>query len=96
MNHLELSAKIDTLSAMRYSPSGLPILDLTLFHESTLLEAGQSRQIQITTKSIAMGILAERVSRFELGSTWLFHGFLASSKNLKSVIFHIQEVFTYS
>ena len=45
-------------------------------------------------KSIAIGTLAERVQGFELGSIWLFDGFLGSSKNKKSVVFHIQEIRT--
>ena len=96
MNRLELNAQIESISVLRYSPSGLPVLDFLLLHESTVIEAGQSRKIQLTMKSIALGVLAERISRFELGSTWLFHGFLGSSKNLKSVIYHIQEIHTDS
>jgi primosomal replication protein N len=96
VNRLELNAQVQAISVLRYSPSGLPVLDFLLLHESTVIEAGQSRKIQLTMKSIALGVLAERISRFELGSTWLFHGFLGSSKNLKSVIYHIQEIHTDS
>ena len=96
MNRLELNAQIESISVLRYSPGGLPVLDFLLLHESTVLEAGQSRKIQLTMKSIAMGTLAERISRFDLGSTWLFHGFLGSYKNLKSVVYHIQEIHTVS
>ena len=96
MNRFELNAQIESISLLRYSPGGLPVIDFLLLHESTVLEAGQSRKIQLTMKSIALGVLAERISRFELGSTWLFHGFLGSSKNLKSVIYHIQEIHTDS
>ena len=96
MNRLELNAQIESISVLRYSPGGLPVLDFLLLHESMVFEAGQSRKIQLTMKSIAMGTLAERISRFDLGSTWLFHGFLGSSKNFKSVVYHIQEVHTVS
>ena len=94
MNHLVLSAQIDSIAHLRYSPSGVPVLDFVLTHESTTVEADNTRKVQLTMKSIAMGTLAERVSRFELGSSWFFNGFLGSSKNTKSIVFHIQEIHT--
>lgn len=92
MNRFELIAQIDSLSALRYSPSGIPVLDFVLKHESSVVEADKPRQVQLKMNSIAMGTLADRLSRFELGSNWLFHGFLSSTKNMKSVFFHIQEI----
>jgi primosomal replication protein N len=94
VNRLELIARIDSISILRYSPVGIPVLDFMLLHESTVVEANEPRKIQLEMKSIAIGILAERVQGFELGSIWLFDGFLGSSKNKKSVVFHIQEIRT--
>jgi primosomal replication protein N len=94
VNRLELIARIDSISILRYSPVGVPVLDFMLLHESTVVEANEPRKIQLEMKSIAIGTLAERVQAFDLGSVWLFDGFLGSSKNKKSVIFHIQEVRT--
>jgi len=79
---------------LRYSPVGVPVLDFMLLHESTVVEANEPRKIQLEMKSIAIGSLAERVQAFDLGSVWLFDGFLGSAKNKKSVIFHIQEIRT--
>ncbi len=94
MNRLDLVAQIDSMSFLRYSPAGLPVLDFMLFHESTVTEADQSRKVQLKLKSIAMGILAEQVSNFQLGSNWSFKGFLSSSQNAKSLVYHIQEIQT--
>ena len=94
MNRLELVARIDSISILRYSPVGVPVLDFMLLHESTVVEANEPRKIQLEMKSIAIGTLAERVQAFDLGSVWLFDGFLASSKKKNSVIFHIQEIRT--
>jgi primosomal replication protein N len=94
VNRLELVARIDSISILRYSPVGVPVLDFMLLHESTVVEANEPRKIQLEMKSIAIGTLAERVQAFDLGSVWLFDGFLGSSKNKKSVIFHIQEIRT--
>ena len=94
MNRLELIARIDSISILRYSPVGVPVLDFMLLHESKVVEANEPRKIQLEMKSIAIGTLAERVQALDLGSVWLLDGFLGSSKNKKSVIFHIQEIRT--
>ena len=94
MNRLELIARIDSISILRYSPVGVPVLDFMLLHESAVVEANEPRKIQLEMKSIAIGTLAERVQALDLGSVWLLDGFLGSSKNKKSVIFHIQEIRT--
>ncbi len=74
---------------MRYSPSGLPVVEVRLEHESQLEEAGIQRKVNLILKSKAVGILAEKLALQELNSTFLFTGFLASGRNSKSVIFHI-------
>lgn len=74
---------------MRYSPSGLPVVEVRLEHESQLEEAGVQRKVNLMLKSKAVGILAEKLALQELNSTFVFTGFLASGKNSKSVIFHI-------
>jgi primosomal replication protein N len=88
---LRLSACIAELSAPRYTPAGLPALDARLEHESMLEEAGQSRQVKVALKAVALGATAERLSKQMVGSRWCFSGFLASSRNSKSVLFHIQD-----
>jgi len=38
-----------------------------------------------------LGSLAERLAQLPLGSLWQFSGFLASPRNSKNVVFHIQD-----
>jgi primosomal replication protein N len=76
---------------MRYTPAGLPALNLTLEHESQVQEAGQTRQVKVVVKSVAFESLAERLLKQAVGSKWRFKGFLASQRNGKGVVFHIQE-----
>ena len=88
---LRLTACIVELGALRSTPAGLPALDLRLEHESTVEEAGQPRQARVTLKAVALGAVAERLGQQALGSGWCFTGFLASPRNAKSVVFHIQD-----
>ena len=74
---------------MRYSPSGLPVVEFRLEHDSQMEEAGVSRKVKLLLKSKAVGILAEKLALQELNTIFLFFGFLASGTNSKSVVFHI-------
>ncbi len=77
---------------MRYTPAGLPALNLRLEHESEILEAGQAGQVKLVIKAVAFGALAERLVKQPIGSTWRFDGFLATPRRGKSVVLHIQEL----
>ena len=90
-NQLVLTALIAELSAPRYTPAGLPALDLRLEHESLLQEAGQDRQVKASVKAVAFGALAERLAKQAIGSQWRFQGFVATPRNGKSLVFHILE-----
>ena len=76
---------------MRYTPAGLPALNLVLEHSSQAEEAGQIRLVKLQMKSIAIGSVAERLAKQQPGSNWSFSGFLAASRNVKTVVFHIQD-----
>ncbi|MFV0680116.1 primosomal replication protein N [Ottowia sp.] len=91
MNVVRLSARIVELSAPRYTPAGLPALDIRLEHESVQQEADQLRQVKVVLKAVAIGATAERLGKQTVGSCWCFTGFLSSPRHLKSVLLHIQD-----
>ena len=90
-NQLILAACITELDALRYTPAGLPALNMRLEHESDIQEAGQARQVKAAVKAVAFGAMAERLVKQAIGSAWKFSGFLATPRNGKHVVFHIQE-----
>ena len=90
-NKLVITACIAEIDALRYTPAGLPALNMKLDHESEILEAGQTRQVKATMKAVAFGALAERLVKQAVGSDWKFTGFLATPRNGKNVVFHVQE-----
>ena len=91
MNHVVLTACLAEVKNLRYTPAGLPALDMVLEHESSLEQAGQLRQIKAAVKAIAFGAIAERIQQQPLGSIWQFTGFLASPRLGKNPVLHIQE-----
>ena len=91
MNSTELTACIAEQNALRYTPAGLPALDLILEHASEIQEAGQARKVQLKLRALAFGSLAEALVKKAVGSVWTFKGFLATPRQGKSVVLHIQE-----
>jgi primosomal replication protein N len=89
-NLLHLSAHLTALQALRYTPAGVPALDIELSHESTQNEAGQARQTRLNLRAIAFGMVAEQLAKQPLGQSLHLQGFLAAGKNGKGLIFHIQ------
>ena len=92
MNRVDLTGRIVECSTMRYSPSGMPVLELKLEHESTTEDTGVPRKIHLILRSMAMGNMAENLIQCPVDSSWRFTGFLASAKNSKSIVFHIQSI----
>jgi primosomal replication protein N len=91
VNQLVLSARIAEADALRYTPAGLPALDFRLEHESEVTEAGQARQAKVAIRAVAFGSLAETLGKQAIGSSWKFTGFLATPRNGKHPVLHVQE-----
>jgi len=89
-NHLQLLAELTERDALRYTPAGLPALNCGLQHTSPQEEASLQRQVQLNLRGVAVGAVAERLNLIPLGTQHWFSGFLASPRNGKQVVFHIQ------
>lgn len=79
------------VQSLRYTPAGIPVINLVLEHESTLTELDTPRQVKLQLKAVAFGAQAETLSRQGLESVCQFHGFLANARNGKGLVFHIQD-----
>jgi primosomal replication protein N len=90
LNQLVLSARIAETSALRFTPAGLPALDLVLEHESQVEEAGSRREVKVAIRAVAFGAVAEALAKQAAGSGWRFAGFLANPRNGKHPRLHIQ------
>lgn len=92
MNRLVLQATLVQRQAMRYTPAGLPALDLSLAHSSTVSEDGQARQVSFEMRAVAIGAVTRTLQPLPLGSTGRFGGFLTSQRKGRGLLFHITEV----
>lgn len=91
-NSVTLTACIAETKPLRYTPAGLPALDFKLEHGSKQSEAGVQRDVAAVVRAVAFGALAERLARQALGSLWTFQGFLATPRNAKGLVFHVQDI----
>jgi len=91
-NRVALTARIAEAEPLRYTPAGLPAINLRLEHESQQTEAGHPREVKAAMKATAFGAMAERLARQNIGSLWTFHGFLATPRNGKNPVLHIQDI----
>lgn len=92
MNRVVLSAVLVERQALRYTPAGLPALNLGLKHESTLSEDGQPRKVSMEMRAVAIGGITQPLGTMALGAEALFGGFLASARNGRGLLFHITSV----
>ena len=90
MNSFALVAAVVQVQNLRYTPAGIPVLNLVLEHESRQIEAGTPRQVNLQMRAVVFGDMANTLSREPLMQAMEFHGFLAHARASKGVVFHIQ------
>ena len=90
MNHLRLTAVVVQVDSLRYTPAGVPALNLVLEHQSEVLEMGFKRQASLILKAVAFGGDAQALGQLALNTALEFDGFLTTARNHKGVVFHIQ------
>ncbi|MDH3461362.1 MAG: primosomal replication protein N [Burkholderiaceae bacterium] len=92
MNRFVLDAQLVERSAVRYTPAGLPAIDLSLKHASKLSEAGHLRNVSLEMRAVAIGDITRPLGSLELGGQASFAGFIGSGRNGRGVVFHVTEL----
>jgi primosomal replication protein N len=92
LNRVQLSASLAARSDLRFTPVGVPVLELGLAHQSAVAEAGTERTLQFELDAIALGDIAQRLARVDLGTKLNLTGFLAPrSRRSRRPVLHINE-----
>jgi primosomal replication protein N len=92
LNRVTLAARLLARAAVRYTPAGLPVIDLSLRHAGTVVEAQLPRQLDFELAAVALGEAAQRLSRVALGAELQFDGFLAPrTRRSKTLVLHITD-----
>jgi primosomal replication protein N len=92
VNALQLAGRIAERGPLRYTPAGLPVVDMLLAHASTQPEAGQDRDIRFEMSARAIGRAAQGLDALVIGANIQASGFLARrSHRSKALLFHIRQ-----
>lgn len=92
MNQVSLTATALEVKPLRYTPAGLPAIEMILNHESEVLEAGVVRRIEMVLSAVALGDVALLLADTPMGAALSIRGFLAPTrKNSGKLVLHIQQ-----
>jgi primosomal replication protein N len=89
LNRLLLSATLAQRSALRYTPAGLPALDLSLQHAGEVEQDGSPRRVSLEIKAVAIGGITQALLALALGTAGTYGGFIAPSRNGRGLVFHV-------
>ena len=79
-------------SALRYTPAGIPVAELSLRHDGAVNEAGIERHLGFEFPAVAVGPVAIALDREPLGQALDIEGFIApKSRRSSRLIVHITE-----
>ena len=92
MNRLVLAATLVERGAVRYTPAGLPALDMLLKHASEVSEDGLPRKVSLEIKAVAIGAITRPAGALPLEGTANFAGFLGATRNGRGLVFHITAI----
>ncbi|HEY2186974.1 MAG TPA: primosomal replication protein N [Caldimonas sp.] len=87
-----MTARIVERAALRFTPAGLPALDMSLRHESEVAQLGSQRKVSFEIRARAVGDVTEPLLAAELGVDHAFEGFLGAQRNGRGIVFHVQTV----
>lgn len=93
LNQVALTGLARVTEALRYTPAGVPVLELTLEHGSRQSAGGFERDVRCVAPALLVGPSASELANWLDGQVITAHGFLAarSLRNPKLVL-HIQHV----
>jgi len=92
VNQFVLTATTLEVKPLRYTPAGLPAVEMVLSHESEVQEAGHMRRIELVLSAVALGDIALLLSDTPLGASLSIQGFMAPArKGSNKLVLHIQQ-----
>ena len=92
VNRVVLSGVAKERSALRYTPAGMPALDLVIDHQSLVHEESLPRSVKMQCRAVAIGTRAGEVQQLGMDEPAVFDGFLAPARAGRSTVFHITRI----
>jgi primosomal replication protein N len=93
MNQVVMTGTVSQRSRLRYTPAGLPVLELLLQHDSRQTEAGGGVVIRLDLPVVAIGDIVATMDAITDGTAVKVKGFLANrSARSTQPILHLQAI----
>ncbi len=92
-NHVVIEGILTETSVLRYTPAGVPFMEMRIQHFSRQPEAGSERDVSVTLLVIALGEPALVAATIKTGQSIAVKGFL-SQRSLKSEfpVLHVNQI----
>ena len=90
-NRVLIEGTLATNSALRTTPAGIEMIEGQIIHLSSQEELGSTRKVEFEINFLAMGTIAQAISRLPKNTQLNFKGFLAA-KNQRArhiLVLHI-------
>ncbi len=89
-NQVVLSGKLIERNELRHTPAGLAALNFRIGHVSEQVEAGRPRGVNLEIEGVALGEVAQKLSKAAQEAEYRFEGFLAMrSKLSRQTVLHV-------
>ncbi|MGQ0579207.1 MAG: primosomal replication protein N [Betaproteobacteria bacterium] len=89
-NRVVLSGKLIERKELRHTPAGLAALNFRIGHVSEQVEAGRPRSVNLEIEGVALGEVAQKLSKATQEAEYRFEGFLAMrSKLSRQPVLHV-------
>ena len=92
-NRLVIGGQLVELDDLRYTPAGVPRIEMTIRHASTRDEAGVPRKVQCEVPALALGEVAGQAASLKVGQQVRAEGFLVQrSMRSTQLVMHIDKI----
>ena len=92
-NRLVIDGQLTELDGLRYTPAGIPRIEMKIRHASIREEAGAQRQVQCEVPALALGEAAQQAALLKVGQPVRVEGFLAQrSMRSMQLVMHIDKI----
>jgi primosomal replication protein N len=92
-NRVEITGVVTELTALRYTPAGIPVVEFRLRHQSERIEAGTTRKVEAEIEALAFETQARLMAAAPLGRPLKAEGFLcAKSQRSKKPVLHVTNI----
>ena len=92
-NEVVIDGRLLKRSVLRYTPAGIPAVDLLIGHSSIQSEAGGRREVRCEIEAVALGDMALKVGTAKLNRSLRVGGFLAQrSLGNRRLVLHVVSV----